>query len=245
MSTGNGHKYTRTDAVFNQATPIPSVYLSPSVNLLSTPLRLQTNTAFQLASGWTPFASTRFQFFPSGNTSALFSCRRYSTTTTAHYSKLTHTDSSGAASMVDVGQKSPSTRSAVAVATVILGPVVFDLVRGNQMKKGDVLSVARLAGIMGCKHTPLLIPLCHNIAISHSDVSMALNEQDNSVRIEATVSTSLAQTGVEMEALTAATVAALTVYDMCKAASKAIVISDVHLLSKTGGKSGDYFKPDS
>lgn len=154
--------------------------------------------------------------------------------------QLTHTDSSGAASMVDVGDKIPSRRTAVAVATVSLGSTVFDLVRQNQLKKGDVLSVSRLAGIMAAKHTPLLIPLCHTVPVSHADVTLSLDGKQYAIKITARISTSLAQTGVEMEALTSASVAALTVYDMCKAVSKDIVISDIHLVSKTGGRSGDY-----
>ena len=136
-------------------------------------------------------------------------------------------------------QKAATSRVAHACATIRIGPAAFELVQRNQMQKGDVLSVAQLAGIMGAKQTSTLMPLCHNLFISKADVKLALEESDNSVRIHSEVKTT-GQTGVEMEALTAATVAALTVYDMCKAVSKDAVISNVYLLHKRGGKSGVY-----
>lgn len=149
--------------------------------------------------------------------------------------KLTHTDAQGRAKMVDVGGKSPTQRKATASATVILGPVAFKLLQENQLAKGDALAVAQLAGIMASKQTSALIPLCHTLPLDGTAVTFDLDEVQNTVVITATCHTT-AKTGVEMEALTAASVAALTVYDMCKAVSHDIIITDVKLLSKTGGK---------
>lgn len=157
----------------------------------------------------------------------------------ALYSTLTHTDAAGKASMVDVGHKPVTTRTAIAEAWITLGQTAFALVEENKMKKGDVLTVAQLAGICGSKHTSLLIPLCHPIPISHAKVSLELVKERHAVKITAQVSTT-GQTGVEMEALTAASVAALTVYDMCKAVTHDMVISDIALVKKTGGVRGDY-----
>ncbi|KAI9083267.1 hypothetical protein K1719_034799 [Acacia pycnantha] len=154
-------------------------------------------------------------------------------------SGLTHTSNSGEAQMVDVSPKENTKRTAIASCNVILGKHVFDLVLANQMAKGDVLSVAKIAGITGAKQTSSLIPLCHNINLSHVRVDLKLNHEDHSVMIEGEASTT-GKTGVEMEAMTAVTIAGLTVYDMCKAASKDIVITDVRLKHKTGGKSGDW-----
>ena len=136
-------------------------------------------------------------------------------------------------------QKAVTERRAKACATVHIGSQALDLVRKNQIKKGDVLSTAQLAGIMGAKATSSLIPLCHSVMISKADVQLQLEPDRCCVRVESDVSTS-GQTGVEMEALTAASVAALTVYDMCKAVSRDAVITDVHLLHKSGGKSGRF-----
>lgn len=155
--------------------------------------------------------------------------------------RLTHVGGSGEAQMVDVSKKSASKRTAIASCKVLLGKKVFDLVSANQLSKGDVLSVARLAGITGAKSTSSLIPLCHNIMLTHVRVDLKLNPKDCSVEIEGEAA-STGKTGVEMEALTAVTVAGLTVYDMCKAASKDIEISSVRLESKTGGKSGDWLR---
>ncbi|KAL3530716.1 hypothetical protein ACH5RR_010038 [Cinchona calisaya] len=154
-------------------------------------------------------------------------------------SGLTHVGSKGEAQMVDVTLKEVSKRVAVASCKVILGREVFDLVSSNQMGKGDVLSVAKIAGICGAKQTSNLIPLCHNISLSHVCVDLSLNPHDFSIDIEGEAA-STGKTGVEMEALTAVTVAGLTVYDMCKAASKHILITNVQLEHKTGGKSGDW-----
>ncbi|XP_064623442.1 molybdenum cofactor biosynthesis protein 1-like [Lineus longissimus] len=155
--------------------------------------------------------------------------------------KLTHTDCNGRAVMVDVDHKPESSRVAVARATVYLGDEAFSLVKENKMKKGDVLTVAQLAGIMGAKQTSNLIPLCHNLPIKKVKVDLHLDEGRNAVVVESHVKT-FGQTGVEMEALTAVSIAALTVYDMCKAVTHDIVISDVMLVSKTGGQRGDFHR---
>ena len=143
--------------------------------------------------------------------------------------------------MVDVGKKHPTHRTATASARVLLGPTAYSLVAQNQIAKGDVLTVAQLAGIMGAKHTATLIPLCHPLLLSHVDVSLTLNEVQRGIDVVATAETS-GQTGVEMEALTAVAVAALTVYDMCKAASKGIEITELRLVRKTGGKGGEWVR---
>ncbi|KAJ3692326.1 hypothetical protein LUZ60_012676 [Juncus effusus] len=153
--------------------------------------------------------------------------------------QLTHTDISGKAKMVNISQKPDSTRVALASCKVLLNQTVFNLVSTNQISKGDVLTVAKLAGIMGAKNTSNLIPLCHNINLSEIRVELRLNERDLSVEIEGEVNCE-GKTGVEMEALTAVSVAGLTVYDMCKAVSKEICITDVCLVRKSGGKSGNW-----
>lgn len=140
--------------------------------------------------------------------------------------------------MVDISGKAHTHRTARAEAMVHVPPVVFTLLRANASKKGDVLTVAQVAGIQAAKSTAALIPLCHPVPVSHAGISFELREPDTLV-ITATATTN-AGTGIEMEALTAASVAALTVYDMCKAASKDMVITGVRLLEKTGGKSGHY-----
>ena len=152
---------------------------------------------------------------------------------------FTHFNAQGRAKMVDVGEKDPSRREATAGARVLVGRETFERIRTGGMKKGDVLTVAQIAGIMGCKHTPDIIPMCHPVAINGIDMNLWLDEDRCSVEIEATVSCA-GRTGVEMEALTAVSTAALTVYDMCKAIQKDIVISDVRLLRKTGGVHGDF-----
>mmetsp|Transcript_36576 Transcript_36576/g.65450 ORF Transcript_36576/g.65450 Transcript_36576/m.65450 type:complete len:272 (-) Transcript_36576:39-854(-) len=153
--------------------------------------------------------------------------------------QLTHVDAEGRAAMVDVGHKAETMRVATASGTVLLGEQAFGMVKANQLKKGDVLSVSQLAGIMGAKATAQLIPLCHNIFLSSVDVKLSLDSTAHAVRIETTAKT-VGATGVEMEALTATSVAALTVYDMCKAVSKEIEITNVRLDHKSGGKSGEY-----
>jgi len=154
--------------------------------------------------------------------------------------KLTHTTTKGKANMVDVSDKKETLRTAEAYAEVLLGKEAFTAVKDNTIKKGDVLAVSKIAGIQAAKKTHVLIPLCHNIFISNIDINFNLNEKAFRIEIESAVKTN-AKTGVEMEALTAVSVAALTIYDMCKSVDKSITISKIHLLSKTGGKSGDYF----
>jgi cyclic pyranopterin monophosphate synthase len=151
---------------------------------------------------------------------------------------LSHIDSEGQARMVDVGQKPDTERVAVAVGEVRMLPATLALIRAGQIKKGDVLTVAQLAGVMAAKRTSELIPLCHPLALTHIDVRCELDDGLPGVAIRATVRTT-GKTGVEMEALTAVTVAALTVYDMAKAAEKTMEITRVRLLEKHGGQSGD------
>lgn len=143
--------------------------------------------------------------------------------------------------MVDVSEKTDTLRTAVATGRVLLGEEAFQRVVENKIRKGDVLSVAQVAGILGAKQTSKLIPLCHDVHVKGVDVEFTLNEKDHAVDIRAYAKT-VGPTGVEMEALTAVSIAALTVYDMCKSVSKELVITDVHLLAKTGGQSGDYRK---
>ena len=152
---------------------------------------------------------------------------------------FTHFNEQGRAKMVDVGEKPVSVRIAVAAGRVLVSRETFALIRSGGMKKGDVLTVAQIAGVMGAKRTPDLIPMCHPILIDGINLELYLDEARCSVEIEATVSCA-GRTGVEMEALTAVSTAALTVYDMCKAVQKDMVISDIRLLNKTGGVHGDY-----
>lgn len=160
--------------------------------------------------------------------------------------KLTHLDATGRASMVDIASKQPTIRSARAGATVHVGEKIYSLLEASltggasspHSSKGDVFSVARIAGISAAKQTSSLIPLCHSVDLAHVGVQLWLEEDQKSVQVEATATTTPARTGVEMEALTAASVAALTVYDMCKAAGKGITIGEVKLLEKRGGRSG-------
>ena len=156
---------------------------------------------------------------------------------------FTHFNEEGRAKMVDVGEKPATVRTATAAASVLVSRETFELIRTGGMKKGDVLTVAQIAGIMGAKRTPDIIPMCHPIAISGIDMKLSLDEEKCSVEIAATVSCS-GKTGVEMEALTAASVAALTVYDMCKAVQKDMVITDLRLMDKTGGVHGDYHREE-
>ena len=153
--------------------------------------------------------------------------------------KLTHFDDSGNAHMVDVGGKGETERVAVARASVTVQAATLKLIAAKKAAKGDVLAVAQLAGIMAAKRTPELIPLCHPLSLSSVDVKLSLDKKRNAVDIEATCKLK-GRTGVEMEALTAASVAALTVYDMCKSVDRGMVISEVKLLHKSGGKSGTF-----
>ena len=152
-------------------------------------------------------------------------------------SELSHIDEQGKVKMVDTSSKSITARRAVASARVLMSPETVASVKAHQTPKGDPLEAARLAGIMAAKRTADLIPLCHPLPLTHIDVQA--NVEASGVFLEAEVVTN-AQTGVEMEAFTAVSVAALTVYDMCKALDKSITITDIRLESKTGGKSGDY-----
>jgi cyclic pyranopterin monophosphate synthase len=150
---------------------------------------------------------------------------------------LTHVDEEGRAKMVDVSEKAVTTRTAVASGFVRMSAPTVEAIRDHRTPKGDPLETARLAGIMAAKRTAELIPLCHPLPISFADVQLEVRE--DGVRITATARTD-ARTGVEMEALAAASVAALTLYDMCKAIDKEMIITDIRLESKTGGRSGDY-----
>lgn len=154
--------------------------------------------------------------------------------------KLTHLDENGAARMVDVSAKDATERQAAAEAFIVLSEEAYEAAVGGNGPKGDVLAAARIAGIMAAKKTSDLIPLCHPIAITKASVDFEPQAERHALRILATVKT-LGQTGVEMEALTAASVAALTVYDMVKAMDRAAMIENVRLVSKSGGKSGSYF----
>lgn len=153
--------------------------------------------------------------------------------------KLTHFDDAGSAHMVDVSEKSVTSRVAVAAGRVTMEPETLAMVRDGSARKGDVLGVARLAGIMAAKKTHDLIPLCHPLALSKVSVELVPVSEENAVDITATVKTT-GQTGVEMEALTAVSVAALTVYDMVKAVDRGMVVSDIRLTHKDGGKSGRF-----
>ncbi len=157
---------------------------------------------------------------------------------------FTHFNDQGRAKMVDVGEKDPSRREATAGARVLVSAETFERIRTGGMKKGDVLTVAQVAGIMGAKRTQDLIPMCHPVQVDGIDMKLWLDESRYSVEIEATVSCA-GRTGVEMEALTAVSTAALTVYDMCKAIQKDIVISDIRLLRKTGGVHGDFKREEA
>lgn len=152
--------------------------------------------------------------------------------------QLTHIDETGRARMVDVGAKDDTVRIAIAKGEIIMKPETLALIRAGSIKKGDVLSVAQVAGIMAAKKTSELIPLCHSIALTNVDVELALDELLPGIQITATTKT-IGKTGVEMEALTAVSVAALTIYDMAKAAEKTMKIQNIRLVEKHGGKSGD------
>jgi len=157
-------------------------------------------------------------------------------------SNLTHLDERGHATMVDVSDKAVTTRMAVAQGEVTMQPATLAAIRDGAVPKGDVLAAARIAGIMAAKRTPELIPLCHTLLLSKVGVEFAIDERRSCVIITASVRCN-GQTGVEMEALTAVTVAALTIYDMAKALEKTMTITNVHLLEKHGGKSGDWQRP--
>ncbi|MBS6500252.1 MAG: cyclic pyranopterin monophosphate synthase MoaC [Clostridium sp.] len=159
-------------------------------------------------------------------------------------SKFTHFDNSGNARMVDVSEKNKSERVAIAVSKIKVSKETLELIKEGKIGKGDVLGVARVAGIMASKQTSNLIPMCHPLMISSCNIDFEINDEENSIEIKATVKI-VDKTGVEMEALTAATISALTIYDMCKAIDKRMVIECTHLLKKTGGKSGEFNFYDS
>ncbi len=152
---------------------------------------------------------------------------------------FSHFNEDGRARMVDVGGKDVTTRVAVAVGRILVNDECFEMIKTGGHKKGDVLGTAQIAGIMGAKKTSDVIPMCHPIMLNGVDIKFNLNEEDKAVEIRSEVKCS-GLTGVEMEALTAVSIAALTIYDMCKAVQKDMVIDDIHLVSKSGGKSGDF-----
>jgi len=157
---------------------------------------------------------------------------------------LTHFNDDGRATMVDVGGKTATNRRAVAMAKICMNAETLRLIQGGQIGKGDVLAVAQVAGIQGAKRTWEVIPMCHPIALTGVDIAFTIEESLPAITVAATV-TCLGVTGVEMEALTAASVAALTIYDMCKAVQKDMKIGEIMLLEKTGGKSGDYRRDEA
>jgi cyclic pyranopterin monophosphate synthase len=157
--------------------------------------------------------------------------------TTTIMKKFTHLDTQGRAQMVDVSDKQSTKRIAVAKGSVLMRPETLKLIQDKKIPKGDVLCVSRIAGIMAAKKTPELIPMCHPLNISSVDVELSIDTRKNKIDIEAKVKVT-GQTGVEMEALSAVSVAALTIYDMCKAVDKDMVISDILLMEKQGGRSG-------
>jgi len=153
--------------------------------------------------------------------------------------KFTHFDQEGNSRMVDVSHKKNTQREAIATGKIIVGKEVFGRIKDKNIEKGDVFTVAQIAGIMAMKETPRLIPLCHNINLQKSNIIFSLNEKNYEIVVEARVKT-FGLTGVEMEALTGVNIALLTIYDMCKAINKRMVITDIHLVNKSGGKSGEF-----
>ena len=152
---------------------------------------------------------------------------------------FTHFDEQGNARMVDISQKEPSSRTAIARGSILVSKEIMEAVREKQVPKGDVLGIARTAGIMGVKQTPFLIPLCHTLLLDKCNVDFELSPEENRITAYCTVKCQ-GKTGVEMEALTGVTTALLTNYDMCKAIDKRMEITDIHLVEKTGGKSGEF-----
>lgn len=155
--------------------------------------------------------------------------------------EFTHFNENGKAKMVEVGHKEDTKRVAVARGSIEMNSKTLKMITQGEMKKGDVLSVAQIAGIMGAKKTSDIIPMCHNIFITGGDIKFEIDEENNAVHIEAKVKT-IGKTGVEMEALNGVAIAALTIYDMCKAVDRDMVIKDIRLVRKTGGKSGEYMR---
>lgn len=159
-------------------------------------------------------------------------------------SSFTHIDDQGRVRMVDVTGKQPTVRTAAAGGTVFMKPETLSMIENQKIKKGNVLETARIAGIMAAKKTSELIPMCHPLKLTHVQIDFEADEANHSIGIKASVRT-IDQTGVEMEALTAVSTAALTIYDMCKSYDREMTISDIRLLEKTGGKSGTFIrKPD-
>ena len=156
-------------------------------------------------------------------------------------STFTHLDEEGRVRMVDVSDKDATVREAVAQGVITMQPETFDLIREQKVKKGNVLETARIAGIQAAKRTAELIPMCHPLSITHVQVDFFPHPETHSIRIEAVVRV-VGKTGVEMEALTAVSIAALTIYDMCKSYDRAMTISDLYLLKKSGGKSGTFVR---
>ncbi|MFH2219643.1 MAG: cyclic pyranopterin monophosphate synthase MoaC [Pseudomonadota bacterium] len=152
---------------------------------------------------------------------------------------FTHIDKNGSVRMVDVTEKEATSRTAIAQAVVSMNPDTFDMIRSQTVKKGNVLETARIAGVLGAKKTSDLIPMCHPLNITHAKIDFAPNRETSSIRITAAVRL-VGQTGVEMEALTAVSIAALTIYDMCKSHDRKMTISDIYLLEKSGGKSNTF-----
>ncbi|MCY6958725.1 cyclic pyranopterin monophosphate synthase MoaC [Clostridium brassicae] len=155
--------------------------------------------------------------------------------------ELTHINKEGRARMVDVSDKDKTKRVGIACASIYMKKETLQRVKDGSIKKGDVLSVAQVGGIMGAKNTPSIIPMCHSIMLSGCDINFKFDEENLKIDIIAEAKTT-GQTGVEMEALTAVSVAALTIYDMCKAIDREMVVSDIKLLKKTGGKSGEFIR---
>jgi len=159
-------------------------------------------------------------------------------------SEFSHLDEAGQLRMVDVSEKGETLRQASAACRVMVGPKVFPMLQAGRLPKGDVWTAARLAGIMAAKNTAQLIPLCHTLPLNSVEVDFTLEPQESAVLIQTRVR-NFGRTGVEMEALTAAAVAALTLYDMCKAVDRGLVIQDLLLLEKSGGASGEYHRPEA
>ena len=157
--------------------------------------------------------------------------------------EFTHFNQNGDAIMVDVSEKKETVREATAYGKIIMSKECFKKVKNGEMGKGDVLSVARIAGIMGAKKTSELIPLCHILNLTKVEVDFSLLEEQSTIEVQCTAKV-VGKTGVEMEALTGVNIALLTIYDMCKAVQKDMVITDIRLLSKTGGVHGDYFREE-
>lgn len=157
--------------------------------------------------------------------------------------KLTHFDDDGKAVMVDITEKNVTERTAVATGEIVMNKETLEAVKKGNIKKGDVLGVARIAAIMAVKQTQTLIPMCHNILLTNAKIEFSFDDEENRILIKATVKTT-GKTGVEMEALTMVSIAGLTIYDMCKSMDKFMVIGEITLVEKHGGKSGDWIKDE-